>query len=99
MGFVDIENSNEPIMLDSLRYGFGEGLMAAVNALGLSEDSPFKDPDQIPLPKHLHPPLEHTSTLNEKEDSLSKRKMVEEMDSYIEVIDLDIPTHLGTAEG
>ena len=45
MGFADVENSNEPIMLDSLHYGFGEGLMAAVNTLGLLEDSPFKDLD------------------------------------------------------
>jgi len=45
MGFADAENSNEPIMLDSLRYGFGEGLTTAVNALGLLEDSPFKDAD------------------------------------------------------
>ena len=99
MGFVDVENSSEPIMLDSRCYGFEEGLMATVNALGLLEDSPFKDLDQIPLPEHLHSPLKHTPALNEKEDSLSMRKLVEEIDSHTEVIDLNISTHLGTAEG
>ena len=31
-------------MIESRCYGFREGLMAVVNALGLLEDSPFKDP-------------------------------------------------------
>ena len=99
MGFVDVENSSEPIMLDSRCYGFEEGLMATVNALGLPEDSPFKHLDQIPLLEHLHSPLKHTPAPNEKEDSLSMRELVEEIDSHTEVIDLNISTHLGTAEG
>ena len=45
MGFADAENSSEPIMLESRRYGFREGWMAAINALGLLEDSTFRDPD------------------------------------------------------
>lgn len=48
MGFADAENSSDPIMLESRLYGFGEGWMAAMNALGLPEDSSFKDPDKIP---------------------------------------------------
>ena len=43
MGFASTKNSNEPIMLESLRYGFREGWMATVNALGLPEDSFFRD--------------------------------------------------------
>ena len=31
-------------MIESRCYGFRESLMATVNALGLLEDSPFKDP-------------------------------------------------------
>lgn len=45
MGFADAENSSKPIMLESWRYGFKEGWIAAVNALGLPEDSPFRDPN------------------------------------------------------
>ena len=99
MGFADVENSNESIMLDSQRYRFGEGWMATVNALGLPKDSPFKDLNQIPLHEHLRPPPTYTLTLNEEEDSLSMRELVEEIDSYTEVINLDIPTNSGATEG
>lgn len=53
MGFADAENSSDPIMLESRLYGFGEGWMATMNALGLPKDSLFKDPDKIP---YLEPP-------------------------------------------
>lgn len=51
MGFIDAENSNGAVMFESQRYGFGEGWIAAVNALHLLEKSPFRDPEQIPLSK------------------------------------------------
>ena len=51
MGFIDAENSNKAVMFESRRYGFGEGWIAAVNALHLLEKSHFRDPEQIPLSK------------------------------------------------
>ena len=42
-------------MLEPRRYRFREGWMVTVNALGLPEDSTFKDPDQIPYPEPLQP--------------------------------------------
>ena len=73
--------------------------MAAVNALGLPKDSPFKDPDQIPYPKPLQPSSVWDPTQNEEEDSLSMRELVEEIESYTEVIEFDIPGNPTTAEG
>ena len=35
MGFADAKNFSKPIMLESRRYKFEEGWMAAVNAMGL----------------------------------------------------------------
>lgn len=45
--FADIENSATPIMFQSCRYEFGEGWMATMLAMGVPEDSPFRNPDQI----------------------------------------------------
>lgn len=42
MGFADAESWSEPVMFQSWRYGFGEGWMATVNALGIPEESPFR---------------------------------------------------------
>lgn len=62
MGFADAENSSKPIMRESRRYRFGEGWMAAVNALGLPEEFAFKDPKQVPYPEELlRPPVQTTT--------------------------------------
>ena len=60
MGFTNAKNSSEPVMFESWRYGFGEGWMTAVNALDLPENSPSRDPEQMPLPEFLpHPPIQN----------------------------------------
>ena len=90
MGFAEAENSSEPIMLESRQYRFGEEWMAAVNALGLPEDSPLRDLEQIPYLEPPPPLPVQDPAQNEKEDSLSIRGLVEKIDSYAEVIELDI---------
>lgn len=99
MGFTDIENSIKPIMFKSRHYGFGEGCISTVNALDLPNDSPIRDPEQIPLPEPFPPSPMQTSAPNEEEDNLSMRELVEEIDSHTKVINLDIPTTLGASEG
>ena len=49
-GFADAENSVEPIIHQAQFYGFGEGWLAALQAMGVPEDSPLKNPEQIPYP-------------------------------------------------
>lgn len=63
--------------------------MAAVNALGIPKDSPFRDPKQIPYPEPPLPPVQDLTRV-EEEESQSRRALVEEIDSHIEVIELDI---------
>ena len=65
-GFTDAENSIEPVMFQSRRYGFGEGWMAALLAIGVPEDSPFKSLDQIPYPEPS-PPVHNTTNAEDKE--------------------------------
>ena len=86
MGFNDAENLAEPIMFENRKYGFGEGWMATMMAMGLLEDSPFRNPDQIP---YLKPPLPTTQNPTEAkyEDTLSMRKLVQAIDSHTELID------------
>lgn len=40
-GFVDAKNSAELVMFQSKWYGFSEGWMAALLAMGVPKDSPF----------------------------------------------------------
>lgn len=46
--FANVKNSVEPVMFQLRKYGFGEGWMAALVAAGVLEDSPLKNPDQVP---------------------------------------------------
>ena len=54
-GFADAENSVEPIVYQDRRHGFREGWMAALQAMGVPDDSPLRNPEQIPFP--VPPPL------------------------------------------
>ena len=93
MGFANAENSKEPIMVESQRYRFRDGWMAAVNAMGLLEDYAFRDLEQIPYPEGLICPFVQTTNWPEEEDSLSMRELVEEIDSHAKVIELDGSTN------
>lgn len=49
-GFADAENSVEPFINDARKQSFGEGWLAALQAVGVPKDSPLRDPNQIPFP-------------------------------------------------
>ena len=75
VGFVDVESLVELVVFQSQRYGFGEGWMAAILAMGMPADSPFINPDKIPYPKP--PPLVQNPTdAEEEEDTPSMRELV-----------------------
>ena len=46
-----VENSVEPIVYQAWRHGFGEGWMAALQAMGVLDDSPLRNPKQKPFPE------------------------------------------------
>lgn len=63
MGFADVKNSSEPIMVES-RWLF-------VNSLGLLEDSAFREPKQVPDPEEfLRPPSRPLLRMEKKIASL-----------------------------
>ena len=49
-GFADTENSVKPIVNQRRKIGFETGWFAALQVLGIPEDSPLRDPGQIPFP-------------------------------------------------
>ena len=49
-GFADAEKSAEPVVAQARRLGFEAGWFTALQALGVPEDSPLRDPGQIPFP-------------------------------------------------
>ena len=48
-GFMDTENFVEPIVYQARRHGFGEGWMAALQAMGVLDDFLLRNPKQIPF--------------------------------------------------
>ena len=48
-GFADAENSAEPVVNQARRLGLEAGWFAALQILGVPEDSPLRDPGQIPF--------------------------------------------------
>ena len=93
-GFVDAENFVEPIFYQSRRHGFGEGWMAALRAMGVPDDSPLRNPKQIPYPKPPPPPVQNPVDSEEEGDTPNMMELVNAIDSHMELVDLEITSNL-----
>ena len=91
MGFNDAENSTKPIMFGNQKYGLGEGWLAIVIAMGVLEDSPLRNPDQIPYPEPALPTTQNPTEAEDK-DTQSMKELVQAIDSLTELINLRSPT-------
>ena len=49
-GFADTKNSVEPVVNQARKMSFEAGWFAALQVLRVPEDSPLRDPGQIPFP-------------------------------------------------
>ena len=87
-GFDDAENSVEPVINETWKLAFKEGWLAALQAVGVPEDSPLKDPNQIPLPSLLTT-AQKTPIIFDEKEMTSFRELVEQIDAYAEPIDLE----------
>ena len=54
-GFVDAKNSMEPVVHQARTHGFGKGWLAALQTMGVVEDSPLRNPEQIRYPAPVPP--------------------------------------------
>ena len=53
--FVDVEKFAKPVVHQARLHGFGEGWLAALQVMGVVEDSSLRDPSQIPYSAPLTP--------------------------------------------
>ena len=93
-GFVDAENSAEPVMARARNLGFEAGWFAALQALGVPEDLHLRDPGQIPFPSPVTA-VQDTPAAIDKEEMASMRELVEQIDAHAELEDTkatSIPT-------
>ena len=60
----------------------------ALQALGVPEDSPLKDPGQIPFPSSA-PTVQNPSAPIDEEDMASIRELVEQIDAHVELDDME----------
>ena len=75
--------------------GFEAGWFAALQALGVLEDSHLRDPGQIPFPSPITTVQDPPSTVEEEEETTSIRELVEQIDAHAEPEDMEaisIPT-------
>ena len=84
-GFADAKNSMEPVIKEAWRLAFEEGWLAALQALGVPEDSPLRDPSQIAFPSPTPTVQNPLKPIDEKETQ-SMREMVEQIDSHVELM-------------
>ena len=84
-GFADAEKSVESVIMQARQLSFREDWMAALQALGVPEDSPLRDPDQIPVPVSV-PAVHNPANPNEEEEMDSLRELVEQIDAHVEMI-------------
>ena len=87
----------EPVINETRKLAFKEGWFAALQVIGVLEDSPLKDPNQIPLPSFLAA-AQKTLVVADEEETTSLRELVEQIDAYAELIDLEATSNLNAED-
>ena len=65
--------------------------------MGIAEDSPLRNPKQIPYPTPL-PPVQSQADAVDEEDTPNMRKLVRAIDIHMEMVDLEVTSNLNAAE-
>ena len=75
-GFADAEKGVEPVVMQARQLSFQKGWMAALQALGVPEDSPHRDLGWIPFLDPA-PVVQNLAGPNDEEETDSLRELVE----------------------
>ena len=67
--------------------------MAALQAAGVPEDSPLRNLDQITFPYPSYS-IQNPLNANEEEETTNMRELVQEIDSHVELVDLEVTSSL-----
>ena len=92
-GFVDAENSAEPVINEARKLAFEEGWLVALRAIEVPEDSSLRKPNQIPFPTPSTAAQNPPSAIDE-EETTSMKELVEAIDSHTEPIDMEATSNL-----
>ena len=65
--------------------------------MGGVEDSPLRNPEQIPYPTPA-PSVQSQVDAADKEETLSMRESVHAIDTYVETVDLEVTSNFHAAE-
>ena len=69
--------------------------MAALHALGVPEDSPLRDPSQIPFPDSS-PTAQNPAGPTDEEETNSLRELVEQINAHVELIETEATSNPST---
>ena len=87
-GFADDDNSVEPVVNQARKIGFEARWFAALQVLGVPEDSPLRDPDQIPFPSTAAA-VQNPLAPIEEEEIASMKELAEQIDAHAESNDME----------
>jgi len=87
-GFADVENSAKPVMNLARKLGFKAGWFASLQVLGVFEDSPLRDPGQIPFLSST-PAMQNSLVPINEEEIASIRELVEQIDTHVELDEME----------
>ena len=95
-GFANAEKSTEPVVHQAPFHVFGKGWLAAFQAMGVPEDSPLRNPDQIPYP--APPPPAQSQADADEEETTSMRELVWVINTHVDTTDLEVTSNLNVAD-
>ena len=87
----------ELVINEARKLAFKEGWFVALQALGVLEDSPLKDPDHIPF-SSLPIAAQKTPVVANEEETTSLRELVEQINAHAESIDLEATSNPNAAD-
>ena len=87
-GFADVEKGVELIVMQARQLSVQEGRMAALQALGVPEESLLRDHGRIPFP-NPSPAAQNPVGPNDEEETESLRELVEQIDNHVEMIETE----------
>jgi len=87
-GFAVAKKGVKPVVMQARQLSFREGWIAALHTLGVLEDSPLRDPGQIPIPDSALI-AQNPIGPNDEEETDSLRELVEQIDAHVEMIETE----------
>ena len=91
---ANTEKSVEPVVHQARLHEFKEGWLAVLRVMGVLEDSPLRNPEQIPY-LAPPPPVQSQANAADEEDTPSIRELVKVIDSHI---DPEVTSHPNIVE-